>query len=216
MVEAFAPPCPIRLDRAPIAWSLAAMLRRLYDWTLSLAAHPYALWALAIVSFVESSIFPIPPDVLMIPMILAAPRRAWLIAGIATLSSVLGGLAGYWIGAGLFEQVGRPVLEFYGKSDRFEEFGARYNEFGAWAVLIAGITPFPFKVVTILSGATGLNLPIFVVSSLIARGLRFFVVAALLRAFGPPIRDFIDRRLSLVFSLFCLALVGGFAAVRYL
>lgn len=192
------------------------MLRRLYNWTISLAAHPRALWALAVVSFIESSIFPIPPDVLMIPMILAAPRRAWLIAGVATLSSVVGGLAGYWIGAGLFEQVGRPVLEFYGKADRFDEFRLRYNEFGAWAVLVAGVTPFPFKVVTILSGATALNLPIFVVSSLIARGLRFFLIAALLRAFGPPIRDFIERRLGFVFTIFCVALVGGFAVVRYL
>ncbi len=192
------------------------MLRRLYDWTLSLAAHPRAMWALAVVAFVESSVFPIPPDVLMIPMILAAPRRAWAIAGVATLASVLGGLAGYWIGAGLFEQVGRPVLDFYGKADRFEEFRASYNEFGAWAVLIAGLTPFPFKVVTILSGATGLNLPVFVVAAIIARGLRFFIVAALLRAFGPPIRDFIERRLGLVFTLFCVALVGGFVLVRYI
>ncbi len=192
------------------------MLRRLYDWTLSLAAHPRAMWALAIVAFVESSVFPIPPDVLMIPMILAAPRRAWAIAAVATLASVLGGLAGYWIGAQLFEQLGRPVLEFYGKADRFEEFRLNYNDFGAWAVLIAGLTPFPFKVVTILSGATGLNLPIFVVASIVARGLRFFVVAALLRAFGPPIRDFIDRRLGLVFTLFCVALAGGFVAVRYI
>ncbi len=192
------------------------MLRRLYDWTLSLAAHPHAMWALAVVSFVESSVFPIPPDVLMIPMILAAPRRAWVIAAVATLSSVLGGLAGYWIGAELFQQLGRPVLEFYGKADRFEEFRQSYNAFGAWAVLIAGLTPFPFKVVTILSGATALNLPIFVVASIVARALRFFVVAALLRAFGPPIRDFIEQRLGLVFSLFCVALFGGFAAVHYL
>ncbi len=192
------------------------MLRRLYDWTLSLAAHPRALWALAVVAFVESSVFPIPPDVLMIPMVLAAPRRAWLIAGVATFASVLGGLAGYWIGATLFDQLGQPILEFYGKADRFDEFRLRYNEFGAWAVLIAGVTPFPFKVITILSGATGLNLPIFVVASVIARGLRFFVVAALLRAFGPPIRDFIEDRLGLVFTLFCMVFVGGFAAVHYL
>ena len=192
------------------------MLRRLYDWTLSLAAHPRALWALAVVAFVELSVFPIPPDVLMIPMVLAAPRRAWLIAGVATFASVLGGLAGYWIGATLFDQLGQPILEFYGKADRFDEFRLRYNEFGAWAVLIAGVTPFPFKVITILSGATGLNLPIFVVASVIARGLRFFVVAALLRAFGPPIRDFIEDRLGLVFTLFCMVFVGGFAAVHYL
>ena len=192
------------------------MLRRLYDWTLSLAAHPQALWALAIVAFVESSVFPIPPDVLMIPMILAAPRRAWLIAGVATVSSVLGGLAGYAIGYGLFEQVGRPVLEFYGKDAYFEEFRARYNEWGAWAVLVAGITPFPFKVITILSGTTALSLPVFIAAAIIARGARFFLVAALLRAFGAPIRDFIERRLGLVFTVFCVLLVGGLYAVRFL
>ena len=192
------------------------MLRRLYDWTLSLAAHPNALVALAVVAFVESSVFPIPPDVLMIPMILAAPRRAWLIAGVATVSSVLGALAGYAIGYGLFEQVGRPVLEFYGKDAYFEEFRARYNEWGAWAVLVAGITPFPFKVITILSGAAGLSLPVFLVASILARGLRFFLVAWLLKLFGAPIQEFIERRLGLVFTVFCVVLIAGFVAVKYL
>jgi membrane protein YqaA with SNARE-associated domain len=192
------------------------VLRRLYDWTLSLAASPHALWALAAVSFIESSVFPIPPDVLLIPMVLAAPKRAWVIAGVCTLASVAGGAFGYLIGWGFFEQVGRPVLEFYGKDAYFEEFAAKYNEWGAWAVLIAGVTPFPYKVVTILSGATGLNLTVFMIASLLARGLRFFVVAALLRQFGLPIRDFIERRLGLVFTAFVLALVGGFAALRLL
>ncbi|PZX19957.1 membrane protein YqaA with SNARE-associated domain [Palleronia aestuarii] len=191
------------------------MIRSLYDWTLSLAASRHALWALAIVAFIESSVFPIPPDVLMVPMILARPRRAFLIAGICTAASVLGGLAGYWIGATLFEQVGRPVLEFYGKDARFDEFSLRYNEYGAWAVLIAGITPFPFKVITILSGSTGLSLPVFVTASIIARGLRFFLVAALLWKFGAPIRDFIERRLNLVFTVCVVLLIGGFALVRY-
>ncbi|CAM4318206.1 YqaA family protein [Palleronia rufa] len=204
------------LDRMRRPCSFAAMLRRLYDWTLSLSAHPNALVALALVAFVESSVFPIPPDVLMIPMILATPRRAWLIAAVATASSVAGGLAGYWIGAGLFEQVGRPVLEFYGKTDYFDEFRLRYAEWGAWAVLVAGITPFPFKVITILSGAAGLSLPVFLVASILARGLRFFLVAWLLRLFGAPIQEFIEKRLGLVFTLFCAALVGGFVAVKYL
>ena len=192
------------------------MLRRLYDWTLSLAAHPNALVALAVVAFVESSVFPIPPDVLMIPMILAAPSRAWLIAAVATAASVAGGLAGYWIGAGLFEQVGRPVLEFYGKTEYFDEFRHSYAEWGAWAVLVAGVTPFPFKVITILSGAASLSLPVFLLAAVIARGLRFFVVAWLLKMFGAPIQAFIERRLGLVFTLFCIALVGGFVALRYL
>ncbi|MBD3678086.1 MAG: DedA family protein [Rhodobacteraceae bacterium] len=192
------------------------MIRALYDWTISLAGHRHALWALAVVSFVESSVFPIPPDVLMIPMIIARPSRAWLIATVALVASVLGGLLGYWIGYGLFESVGRPVLEFYGKDAYFDDFSARYNEWGAWAVLIAGVTPFPYKVITILSGATHLNLAVFMVASVIARGLRFFIVAALLWRFGAPIRDFIEHRLGLVFTLFMALLIGGFILVRYL
>lgn len=189
------------------------MLRRLYDWTLSLARSPHALWALAIVAFMESSFFPIPPDVLMIPMIIARPSRAFLIAAVATVSSVLGGLLGYYIGFGLYESVGRPILEFYGKGEGFAEFALWYNSYGAWAVLIAGVTPFPFKVITIASGVTQLSFPVFVISAIIARGLRFFIVAALLWRFGAPIRDFIERRLGLVFIVFCILLVGGFAVL---
>lgn len=194
----------------------AVMLRKLYDWTISLAESRHALWALAFVAFIESSVFPIPPDLLLIPMVIAAPRRAWLIAGVATVFSVLGGLFGYYIGWGLFESVGRPVLEFYGKDKYFEEFAVRYNEWGAWAVLIAGVTPFPYKVITILSGTTGLNLGVFIVASIVARGLRFFLVAALLWKFGPPIRTFIEKRLGLMFTIFVVLLLGGFAALRYL
>ncbi len=192
------------------------MLRRLYDWTISLAESKHALWALAFVAFVESSVFPIPPDILMIPMIIAAPHRAFLIAGIALVSSVLGGALGYMIGWGAFETIGRPVLEFYGKDAYFEEFSTTYNEWGAWAVLIAGVTPFPYKVITILSGVTQLNFVVFMVASIIARGFRFFIVAGLLWKFGPPIRDFIEKRLGLMFTLFMILLIGGFAAVRYL
>lgn len=192
------------------------MIRRLYDWTISLAASPRATWALALVAFVESSVFPIPPDVLMIPMIIARPSRAFRIAAVATVFSVLGGLFGYWIGASLFEAVGRPVLEFYGKDAYFGEFADRYNEWGAWAVLIAGVTPFPYKVITILSGTTGLNLGVFMIASAIARGFRFFVVAGLLWKFGAPIRNFIEQRLGLMFTLFVVILLGGFYAVRYL
>lgn len=192
------------------------MLRRLYDWTISLARSRHALWALAIVAFVESSFFPIPPDVLMIPMIIARPSRAFLIAGIATVSSVLGGLFGYYIGFALMESLGQPILDFYGKAEYFDEFAARYNEWGAWAVLTAGITPFPFKVITIASGVTQLSLPVFIISSIIARGFRFFLVAVLLWQFGAPIRDFIERRLGLVFVIFCVLLFGGFALLGVL
>jgi membrane protein YqaA with SNARE-associated domain len=192
------------------------VLRRLYDWTLSLADHPHAMWVLAAISFVESSVFPIPPDVLLIPMVLAAPHRAWAIAGVCTLASVVGGAFGYLIGWQFFEQIGRPVLEFYGKDAYFEELAAKYNRFGAWAVLIAGITPFPYKVITIWSGFTDLNFAVFMAASTVARGFRFFVVAALLRKFGPPIRGFIEKRLGLMFTIFMAALIGGFLAARAL
>jgi membrane protein YqaA with SNARE-associated domain len=192
------------------------VIRPLYDWTLALAGHRHALWALAAVSFIESSIFPIPPDVLLIPMVLAAPTRAWKIALVCTVSSVLGGMLGYGIGYFLFEQVGRPLLEFYGYAPKFAQFKDTYNEWGAWAVFIAGVTPFPYKVITILSGVTALDPAVFSIASVLARGLRFFLVAALLWKFGPPIKDFIEARLGLVFVVFCVGLVGGFVAIKYL
>ena len=192
------------------------MIRRLYDWTLSLSAHPRALWALAIVAFVESSFFPIPPDILMIPMILARPSRAWIIALVATIASVVGGLFGYFIGAVLFDTLGQPIFDFYGNAVAVESFNQRFNDYGAWAVLVAGVTPFPYKVITIMSGWTGLSLPVFFVSSVIARGLRFFVLAGLLWKFGPPIRAFIEKYLGLLFTLFVVLLLGGFYILRYL
>jgi len=207
--------CGIRHDQRQAKTDIP-MIRALYSWTLSLTESRYALWALAVVAFIESSVFPIPPDVLMIPMIIARPNKAWLIALVALVASVLGGLLGYYIGYGLFETVGRPVLEFYGKDAYFEEFRTRYNEWGAWAVLVAGVTPFPYKVITILSGSTALNIWVFMVASIIARGIRFFFVAALLWKFGAPIRDFIERRLGLVFTVFMVLLIGGFVLVKYL
>ena len=192
------------------------MLRNLYDRTIRLAESRHALWALAVVAFLESSVFPIPPDVLMIPMILAAPSRAFLIATVALVASVTGGMLGYYIGYGLFEVVGQPIIEFYGKTEAAEEFAHTYNEWGAWAVLAAGVTPFPYKVITILSGWTSLNFAVFMIASVIARGLRFFIVAALLWKFGAPIRDFIEKRLGLMFTLFVILLLGGFYAVKYI
>lgn len=192
------------------------MIRRLYDRTIALAGHRHALWALAAVAFIESSVFPIPPDVLLIPMILATPSRAFGFAAVATLASVLGGMLGYAIGWGLMDAVGWPLLNFYGKADAFQTLSARFNDWGGWAVLIAGVTPFPYKVITIFSGTTGLNLPLFIGVSILARALRFFLVAALLWRFGAPVRDFIERRLGMVFTVFVLLLVGGFYALRYL
>ena len=191
------------------------MIRGLYNWTMRLGESRYALYALAVIAFIESSVFPIPPDVLLIPMIIALPRRAFLIAFIATIASVLGGMFGYYIGAVLFDSIGQPLLEFYGKAAQFEQFKDTYNEYGAWAVLIAGVTPFPFKVITILSGSTGLDFGVFVLSSVLARALRFFVIAALLWKFGVPIRTFIEKRLGLVFTVALALLVGGFVAVKF-
>lgn len=192
------------------------MLKNLYDWTMRLADHPRALWALAFVSFIESSVFPIPPDIMMIPMILAAPHRAWLIALVAMVSSVAGGILGYAIGSFAFEQIGQPILESLGKGDAMAEFNTRFNDFGFWAVLGAGITPFPYKVITIMSGWTGMPIATFVATSILARGLRFFIVAGLLWKFGAPIRTFIEKRLGLMFTLFVVVLFGGFMAVRFL
>jgi membrane protein YqaA with SNARE-associated domain len=191
-----------------------AVIRRLYDWTMKQAAGDKAPAVLAVVSFAESSVFPIPPDVLLIPMILAERARAWYFAFLCTTTSVLGALLGYAIGALLFDSVAQPILEFYGYATRFDDFAARYNEWGAGIVLIAGITPFPFKVITIASGATGLSLPIFITCAIIARGLRFFLVAGLLYWLGPPIRTFIERHLGLVFTAFIVALIGGFVLVK--
>ncbi|MEO9822704.1 MAG: YqaA family protein [Paracoccaceae bacterium] len=192
------------------------MLKKLYNWTLSLAEHPRALWALAIVSFAESSVFPIPPDILMIPMILARPSRAWVIAGVALVASVLGGMLGYAIGAFAWEGLGQPILAALGKAESMEAFNTRFNDFGFWAVLTAGITPFPYKVITIMSGWTGMPLVTFIMTSILARGLRFYIVATLLRLYGEPIRDFIERRLGLVFVAFVVVLVGGFLAAGHL
>ncbi|WP_048645124.1 YqaA family protein [Nitratireductor soli] len=191
------------------------MLRKLYDWTMALAATRHAQKALAAVSFIESSIFPIPPDVLLIPMVLSE-RTKWLrYALICTVSSVLGALLGYFIGAFLYETIGQPILAFYGKENAFEQIAGWYNTWGGWGVLFAAVTPFPYKVLTIFSGATGLNLLTFVIVSVIGRGLRFFLVSWLLYHFGPPIRIFIEKNLGLLFTLFMVLLIGGFVAVRY-
>lgn len=192
------------------------MLRKLYDWTMRSASHKNAPEALFAVSFIESSFFPIPPDVMLIPMVLAERAKAWWFATIATIGSVLGGVFGYLIGYFVFDAVGRPLLELYGALDQFKAFADQYNEYGAWIVFVFGVTPFPYKVITIASGATELNIWVFMLASVASRGLRFYVVSALLYWFGPAIRDFIERRLGLVFTVFVACLIGGFVAIRYL
>ena len=192
------------------------MLRRLYDWVMGLAAHPQASFWLFAIAFMESSFFPIPPHIMLIPMVIADRTKAWRYAAIATIGSVLGGIAGYLIGYALFDQVGMPVLQFYGMGEKFKQFAANYNEYGAWIVFTAGVTPFPYKVITIASGVTALNFWVFLIASVAARSLVFFVIAGLLYAFGQPIRVFIEKRLGLMFTIFLVLLFGGFIAIKYL
>lgn len=191
------------------------MLRRLYDWVMGLAAHRNATWVLAAVSFIESSVFPIPPDAMLIPMALADRRKAWLYAMVATVASVLGGIVGYLIGYFLYDTLGQAILEFYGKMDKFDSFTAKYNEYGAAIVFFAGLTPFPYKVITIASGVTKMAVPVFIAASVVSRGMRFFLVCGLLYWFGPPIKDFIEKYLGWLTLIFGILLVGGFVAIRY-
>ena len=182
---------------------------------IGLSSHRNAIWVLAGVSFIESSVFPIPPDVLLIPMVLAAPTRWFRIAFVCTIASVLGGLAGYAMGYFAFETIGKPIIDLYGYGNKFEDFKDIYNAWGVWIVFVAGTTIFPNKLITIASGVTQLDLVTFTATSLLARALRFFAVALLILWLGPQIRDLVEKRLVLVFTLFCVLLVGGFVAARY-
>ena len=192
------------------------LLRYFYNWTLSKAEHKYSSWILSLVSFTESSFFPIPPDILIIPMIIARRTKAWIYAFICTLSSVLGGVIGYAIGYFFFNSIGILIIEYYSLEKLFESFESNYNTYGVWFVLGAGFTPFPFKFITIASGLFQLNLPLFILASLIARGLRFFIVAALLKIFGQFIKRFIDRYFNFLTILFFVLLIGGFVIIKYL
>jgi membrane protein YqaA with SNARE-associated domain len=192
------------------------VIRRLYDWTMRQAASPRAMQVLGIVAFLESSMFPIPPDAMIVPMVLARPGEAWRIAMVATVASVVGGLAGYLIGYALLETVGQWIIELYGLADRVAEYQAAYNRWGLWIILIKGLTPIPYKLVTIASGMAHFSLPVFILASILTRGLRFFLVAGLLRWYGPPIRDFIEARLTLVTTSFAALIVLGFLSIRYL
>jgi membrane protein YqaA with SNARE-associated domain len=191
------------------------VLRRLYDWIMRLASGPNAGWALAAVAFIESSVFPIPPDVLLIPMVIAAPRRAWRYAAIATLASVAGGYLGYAIGYFAFATIGRAVLDFYHAMPAYERFKAAAAEWGAWVIILKGMTPIPYKLVTIASGFAGYNLELFVLLSIITRGARFSLEAGLLYIFGEPVRGFIEKRLEIVFAVFLIVLVAGFLIAHY-
>ena len=192
------------------------LTRRIYDHTLNLASRKNALTWLFVISFIESSFFPIPPDIMIIPMVLATPKEAYKIAGVATVASVLGGYFGYFIGVYGFELIARPLLEFYGYMKQFGEFENYYHESGAWSVFAAGITPFPYKIITIASGVVRLDLVVFTIASVIARGMRFYFIAWLLKRFGDPMKVFIEKNLNLLSILFLLLLIGGFAAVKLL
>jgi membrane protein YqaA with SNARE-associated domain len=187
-----------------------AMLRRIYDWCVAAADKPYALWVLGAVSFAESSFFPVPPDIMLLPMSLARPRRAWLFAALCTIASVAGGVLGYAIGAVLYDSVGHWLINLYGLGDKVEAFRAGYAECGAWIILLKGLTPIPYKLVTITSGFAGYNIWLFVLCSIIARGGRFFAVAVLLNRYGDAIRAEIEKRLALWVALLVLVIVLGF------
>ncbi|MBV9836396.1 MAG: DedA family protein [Alphaproteobacteria bacterium] len=192
------------------------MIRLLYDWVIRLAGHRHAIPAMGAVSFVESSFFPIPPDVMLVPMVLARRDRAFTIATVCTVCSVLGGLLGYAIGYYLFETIGAWVVKLYNLQGALENFRAGFERYGVWIILIKGLTPIPYKLVTIASGAAHFDLFTFVWASIVTRGIRFFAVAALLWKYGEPIRAFLEKRLTLITWLFLIALVGGFVAFRYL
>ena len=192
-----------------------AMLRRIYDWCIDAADKPYALWILGAVSFAESSFFPVPPDIMLLPMSLARPRQAWVFATLCTVASVAGGVLGYAIGALLYDSLGQWLINLYGLGDKVEAFRASYAEWGAWIIIGKGLTPIPYKLVTIASGFAGYDFFMFVVLSIITRGARFFLEAELLRHFGEPIREFVEKRLTLVTTGFLAVLVGGFLIARY-
>ena len=191
------------------------MLRAFYDWTMRLAETRGAARALGTVSFAESSFFPIPPDILLIPTVIARPDSWVRLATICTVTSVLGAFVGYAIGALLFEAIGEPILAFYGAEEGFAKLKASYEEHGGWAVFAAALTPFPYKVITIFSGAVGMNLVVFTAVSVVGRAARFFLVAWLCARFGPPVRVFIERYLGLLTIAFVVLLAGGFYLVRY-
>jgi membrane protein YqaA with SNARE-associated domain len=186
------------------------MLRRTYDWCIAAADKPYALWILGAVAFAESSFFPVPPDIMLLPMSLARPRRAWLFATLCTIASVAGGVLGYAIGALLYDSLGQWLIQLYGLGDKVEAFRESYAQWGAWIIIGKGLTPIPYKLVTITSGFAGYDLWLFILCSIIARGGRFFIVAVLLNRYGDVIRHEIEKRLGLWVAIGAAVIVLGF------
>ncbi|MGQ0740909.1 MAG: YqaA family protein [Alphaproteobacteria bacterium] len=190
-------------------------IRRWYEWTMEHAKGPHAWKTLALVSFSESSFFPIPGDLFLIPMCLADRRRAFFLAGVCTLASVLGGIFGYVIGAWLYDSVGKWLIAIYGYGEQVEWFRAMYAKYGAWIILIKGLTPIPYKVVTIASGFSGYDLGAFIALSVLTRGARFYLVAGLIYVYGDRVRDFLEKRLELSLAVFLVVVVLGFLFARY-
>ena len=189
------------------------MLHRLYNWTLSLAGRPHATWALAGIAFAESSFFPLPPDLILVPMSLARPKRALTYAAICTVASVLGGIVGYVIGAALFDSVGKWLISLYGYGDKVEALRTCYGYWGWLIILVKGLTPIPYKLVTIVSGVAGYSFPLFVLLSIVTRGARFFILAGILTKWGEPIKAALDRHFAIFMAIILVSIVFGFWAV---
>jgi membrane protein YqaA with SNARE-associated domain len=191
------------------------MLRRLYDRVIALAAGPNAaLWLVAI-AFAEASVFPIPPDLILIPMVLARPERARRLAALCTLASVAGGALGWLIGAELLRRLALPLIHLYHYDAAFAAFEARFAQYGLWVILVKGLTPIPYKIVSIAAGSAHFSLATFLAASLVTRGVRFFLVAGLLRAYGEPVRHFIERRLTLVTTVAVISILAGFLLLKF-
>jgi len=192
------------------------MLRKMYDWCVNAAARPYATWILGIVSFVESSFFPIPPDAMLIPMGLARPERAWYYATVCTVTSVAGGVLGYVIGAALYDSVGQWLIQLYGYGAKVEAFREAYRQYGAWIIVLKGLTPIPYKIVTITSGLAAYPIVPFILLSFVARGMRFYLVAFLIYRYGERARKILEERLEFWVTLAFIVLVVGIVAALYL
>jgi len=188
------------------------MLRRIYDWVIKLSQSPHAGWALGLVSAAEASFFPIPPDVMLVPMCIAKREKAWYFAMIATVGSVLGGLVGYAIGSLLYETIGHYLIALYGGEQAMENYKHLFAEHGHWIILLKGLTPIPYKVVTIAAGVAEYSIPMFIILSIITRSARFYMVAAILYYAGPAAKDFIEKQLGLVTLVFGVLVIGGLVA----
>lgn len=190
-------------------------IHSMYDKVLELSSRDNAMYWLFLIAFAESSFFPIPPDIMIIPMVLATPRKAWRIAGCAMIASVIGGYFGYGIGMFGYEAIAKPLIAFYGYTDAFNEFSRYYHEWGAGIVFVAGLTPFPYKVITITSGVLGLNIWVFGLASVLARGIRFYLIAFLLQRYGAPMKVFIEKNLGKLTIAFVVLLFAGLYCIKY-